>query len=372
MPKCSSGSGTRPCANTVSSWPGMNFVRQLAAQSAAGEKKPAPTATPSPRETIDQLAYTYAGNRLTGIRDNSNNPQGFAESTVPRSSYLYDANGNLARDPHKGLTYAYNFLNKVAVQTTANGRIGYDYDAAGTVLHRAVYRHATGTSDDFYYVDGLEYQQSKYLSGLASVPTPEGRTVLVVGTPPAVLPPPVVITTPGPGPGGTVPANEGPGTPAGGGVPPVVELPADDGPPPPRRFVYEYHLRDHLGNLRVAFRAETGQQQMHLTMEPMAQEEGDYPLFRDVSSTRSAACAQQGKYAAAVSARQPGPLAELPVRDGDAVKVDFFYNAPAGVQYVPRRWAAEASGTTLDVADVPRGMYVLRLGTGATRRVVLE
>ena len=36
------------------------------------------------------------------------------------------------------------------------------------------------------------------------------------------------------------------------------------------------------------------------------------------------------------------------------------------------RWPAEASGTTLDVADVPRGVYVLRLGTGATRRVVLQ
>ena len=37
-------------------------------------------------------------------------------------------------------------------------------------------------------------------------------------------------------------------------------------------------------------------------------------------------------------------MADLPVVDGDAVKVDFFYNAPAGVQYVPRPAAPAGAG----------------------------
>ena len=104
--------------------------------------------------------------------------------------------------------------------------------------------------------------------------------------------------------------------------------------PPSRRFVYEYHLRDHQQNLRLAFRAETAQRVLRLTMEDDRDEDGSsYPAFRRVNATRDYSLAYQGRASAAVSASQPGPSTRLPVVGGDVVKVDFFYTTPAGAQH---------------------------------------
>ena len=104
--------------------------------------------------------------------------------------------------------------------------------------------------------------------------------------------------------------------------------------PPSRRFVYEYHLRDHQQNLRLAFRAETAQRVLRLTMEDDRDEDGSsYPAFRRVNATRDYSLAYQGRASAAVSASQPGPSTRLPVVGGDVVKVDFFYTTPAGPQH---------------------------------------
>ena len=104
--------------------------------------------------------------------------------------------------------------------------------------------------------------------------------------------------------------------------------------PPSRRFVYEYHLRDHQQNLRLAFRAETAQRVLRLTMEDDRDEDGSsYPAFRRVNTTRDYSLAYQGRASAAVSASQPGPSTRLPVVGGDVVKVDFFYTTPAGPQH---------------------------------------
>ena len=101
-----------------------------------------------------------------------------------------------------------------------------------------------------------------------------------------------------------------------------------------RRFVYEYHLRDHQQNLRLAFRAETARRVLRLTMEDDRAEDGSsYPAFRRVNATRDYSLAYQGRASAAVSASQPGPSTRLPVVGGDVVKVDFFYTTPAGPQH---------------------------------------
>lgn len=94
----------------------------------------------------------------------------------------------------------------------------------------------------------------------------------------------------------------------------------------------EYHLRDHLGNLRVAFRAELLQEQQELRMENPASEEGPYPAFENVASTQSTDYAYEGQYSAAVSAGNRGPATTIPVVSGYDVKVDLFYLTPAGVQ----------------------------------------
>jgi RHS repeat-associated protein len=288
---------------------------------------------------IDLLQYAYEGNRLRAVEDDSYNTRGFPDRMRASSpydyEYAYDYNGNVVYDYNKELSYEFNALNKIARQSTATGEIRYDYDAAGTLLHRAVYRSQTQQTSDYYYVDGIEYERSARVQGLASVPTPEGRALLLTTRPPFV-PAPTATTgsTPGSGGGGEtpeVPGDTAPGQQSGGGDGPA-EDPGEQIIVP--RFVYEYHLRDHQNNLRVAFRAEASQpRQLHLTMEPNAWEEGKYPQFENLTSTRTTTTAFEGEASAAVTATNPGPVTVLPVANGDLVKVDLYYSAPSGVQY---------------------------------------
>ena len=149
------------------------------------------------------------------------------------------------------------------------------------MLRRIIAGSATKQVD---YVDGVEYETSTTLNGLASLPTPEGRAVV---------------------------------------------LPAD-----PTRLVYEYHLRDHLGNLRVAFRAQAGTEDLQLSSEDPDREEGPYPKFENVAITQSqGTAAYHGNYVASVTNAQPGPAISIPVADADQVKVRVFYQTPYGVQY---------------------------------------
>ena len=256
-------------------------------------------------EQIDQLQYHYdqGGNQLTSIADLSGDARGFRPASTA-ASYQYDANGSLTNDPSKGLTLRYNVLNKVDQQVAApnsngpSGTVTYDYDATGTVLRRTV----TGTSyggqslsKTVTYVDGFTYESSGTQNGLSAVPTPEGRALLLPAT--------------------------------------------------PAKMVYEYHLRDHLGNLRVAFRADRQPEQLHLAMEdPTSNEEGPYPKFQNVAAARSPAgysyhgpTVASGTYSAAVSASQPGPLTRMLIAQGDQLKISLWYATPSGTQYPPNQ-----------------------------------
>ena len=124
--------------------------------------------------------------------------------------------------------------------------------------------------------------------------------------------------------------------------------------PPSRRFVYEYHLRDHQQNLRLAFRAGTG-------AAGAAPDDGRrprrgrllLPRLRRVNATRDYSLAYQGRASAAVSASQPGPSTRLPVVGGDVVKVDFFYTTPAGPQH------QRAAAPLLTASPAPRSLRLL-------------
>ena len=66
-------------------------------------------------------------------------------------------NGNITRDPHRGLTIAYNHLNKPTSATFDNGdAINWIYSADGTQLWQEVSGSTTNTHDylgAFFYVD---------------------------------------------------------------------------------------------------------------------------------------------------------------------------------------------------------------------------
>ncbi len=156
--------------------------------------------------TIDDLTYIYAGNRLIGIDDYAVDPdEGFYDRTTsiianPQNEetweYLYDKSGNIIWDWNKEvMEIDYNFLNLPRHLTLGNTMMDYVYDASGTKLQKILDPNGapdriTDYADNFIYEDGeLEY-----------ILISEGR-ILTDGT----------------------------------------------------DIKYEYHLKDHLGNVRAVY-----------------------------------------------------------------------------------------------------------------------
>ena len=245
-------------------------------------------------ELIDNLALDYGNsatlsNRLLSAYDYQQDTRGFGNGSS--NAYSYDSNGNVISDGHKNATFQYNVLNKVDKQAVNASSIVYTYDAAGTVLRKVT---TTGSVKTEYFIDGFVYENSTEFNGfgLRSVPTLEGRAVALQQN--------------------------------------------------PTHLVYEYHLRDHLGNLRVAFRARQDEI-LRLAMENPSQEEGEYPRFKRVSSSQSPAGISYhgpsnapGSYSAAVTASQPGPSTRIPMVQGDKLQVSLYYQTPNGTQYFVR------------------------------------
>lgn len=249
------------------------------------------------KSKLDELTYSYTkivsgqpvtSNQLLGVddavvgnlsthdfKDNGSKytPSGTAE-------YSYDGNGSLTKDANKGITrITYTRLNQPSLITFATGNtIRYSYTATGAKLRKEVYTGVTLTKTTDYV----------------------GPTVFENAAP--------------------VFAQTGEGR--------VLYLPNDNGSLP---WKYEYHLKDHLGNLRFAFRADREQgletqRQASMEMANASQEERQ---FQHMAETRLAdpAHARTGNYVARLNARsgQPvGPSIRLQVAAGDSVRAEVF------------------------------------------------
>jgi RHS repeat-associated protein len=156
---------------------------------------------------IDNLTYSYLSNRsnqLSAVTDNTSDTTGFNNRNISGNDYSYDANGNLTKDLNKGITeIEYNLLNlPKTITKDATHSITYYYDAMGRKLMQEVEDGANTTSR--YYLDGFEYDNRKEL---LLIQMDEG--VINVSISASV-------------------------------------------------FEYEYHLKDHLGNTRIAFKNSSG------------------------------------------------------------------------------------------------------------------
>ena len=257
----------------------------------------------APARLIDNLTYSYGtdgGNQLVAVSDQGSSTEGFRDQGTMSVEYPVDDNGNLLRDDNKQVAFYYNVLNKPErQQATPSRSIMYDYAADGTLLRRTVsgvVQQGGTVTKTYDYVDGFVYEGGQNgTPALVSVPTPEGRAL-------------------------------------------VLQSPASQ----PDYLTYEYHLRDHLGNLRVAFRAQPAPTTLHLTMEPNADEEGEYPRFSEVSDARTSDQAQEQFFSARVKQFQIGPHVRMPAADGDHIKLDLFYRTPSGEQVQPARATAPA------------------------------
>ena len=151
---------------------------------------------------LDSMNYSYSANQLLKVKDSGDKTKGFIDGANTINDYAYDANGNMVSDQNKLLTAAnaitYNYLN-LPLQVTKNTgeKIMYTYDASGRKLAQQVYS-ASGTPVKTTEYDGEYVYQGDTLQ---FVNHEEGRIVMK---------------------GASVPE-------------------------------YQYHLKDHLGNVRVTF-----------------------------------------------------------------------------------------------------------------------
>ncbi|WP_276090970.1 RHS repeat-associated core domain-containing protein [Pedobacter sp. JY14-1] len=150
---------------------------------------------------IDQLRYTYGGNRLTSVLDSNANVADTRFQLAGTTSYTYDGNGNLTGRTNSTNTgnnlgsITYNLLNLPKAMTYSGNTINYIYDAGGVKLRKEV-----GTTVANDYISGIHYEGGAF----AFAQTEAGRVVK-----------------------------------NGTGTDPV--------------YAYEYTLSDHLGNGRVYF-----------------------------------------------------------------------------------------------------------------------
>lgn len=116
---------------------------------------------------IDQLAYTYTGNRLNTVTDTSGNTlQGYPAGG---NAITYDANGNMIKHLDKNISsIAYNYLNLPNQMTQTGGNTSYVYRADGLKLRKT---YGIKTTD---YLDAFQYETVGTVTTLQFIPTSEG------------------------------------------------------------------------------------------------------------------------------------------------------------------------------------------------------
>jgi RHS repeat-associated protein len=126
---------------------------------------------------MDDLQYTYEGNRLKKVDDNGDDLKGFVDGANADDDYQYDQNGNMTRDLNKGINsdIVYNHLNLPQSIVRSQNSIQYTYDASGTKLAQVT--NFNGQSKTVDYIGRFQYENGV----LQSVATDDGR-VLVVGS----------------------------------------------------------------------------------------------------------------------------------------------------------------------------------------------
>ena len=262
---------------------------------------------------VDNLTYAYQGNRLQAVDDavtGNQLPQPASYHGAPTSlagdfqeagvklgqEYLYDANGNLTQDKNKGITgIGYNHLNlprQIHFGTGADSVV-FRYAASGQKVAKLVYQTGKPVLRTDY-LGPYQYEQDS----LKFFPHAEGRVLRFVQYDPAHQP--------------TV------------------------------SYQREYTIKDHLGNLRLAYRAG----QVRTLLATLEQDETTHQresqqfdsLSVSAPVAQATSWAHSGAYAARLnaggSAPQPlGPLTQLGVQRGDTVTVTAFGLYPQAQQH---------------------------------------
>ncbi len=237
---------------------------------------------------IDSLTYTYgtAGNQLLAVADAADSI-GFHDRNTLGNDYAYDANGNMVKDRNKAIdSIYYNHLNlpvKVAFEASGDSII-YWYDAAGIKLQQVVYQAGDTVKVTDYVGEFIYETDTSGTRKLQLIQHEEGRIV--------------------------------PKSPFEGGEGVVYD--------------YQYHLKDHLGNVRLTFSTTPESYTMVETFET-GEENGWQDLHRHTNSNANTTIG--GDEVERLQSGETGAMVFLSVNKGDTINLTVqanYENAPTG------------------------------------------
>ncbi|MFM8912742.1 MAG: RHS repeat domain-containing protein, partial [Flammeovirgaceae bacterium] len=275
---------------------------------------------------MDALSYTYLGNQLQKVADTGDKTKGFIDGANLGNDCAYDANGNMVLDNNKNISaIAYNHLNLPKQVTKTNGEyLRYSYDATGRKLNQSVYTSANALKKSTDYAGEFFYENDT----LKFINHEEGRATM---TPPGSAP------------------------------------------------EYQYHLKDHLGNVRLTFTSKDETDNATATNEVnnAIAEQGKF-LHRDkvrsinsilFDHTYDGQPAQpNGTFAQRLSGRDNekiGLARSLSVMPGDRINIEVFakyYDPSAG----NNPDFANLMNAIISGINIPAGTFVDGAGYGQT------
>ena len=252
----------------------------------------------------DDLTFgNYDGNKLGRVDELAYGPPaGFHDQTNPNNGgndYTYDANGNLTLDYNKWISsISYNHLNlpvQINYFSWKPGLIEYVYDAAGNKLQTTVTdMGVTPTKITITKYAGAFVYTNNYLAG-QTVPA---ETLEFIGQ-------------------------------EEGRIRPVKTDPAQPLTAANTSYIYDYFMKDHLGNTRMVLTTEQQTDIYAATQEP-ANATKENQLFANISSTTLAkpggfdaisANTQVSKLNGGVANNRVGPSIVIKVMPGDVISI---------------------------------------------------
>ena len=237
---------------------------------------------------IDILNYheeDYVGNQLMKVTDTSGSQIGFVDGNTSGNDYTYDANGNMKSDANKSIeSIDYNHLNlPTKVKFDASNYIDYQYDAAGIKLQQKVTEGGSVVKTTDYVGEFIYETIGTGSRQLQLIQHEEGRIIY-----------------------------------------------DDYG----HDWDYQYHLKDHLGNVRLTFSTLSIDPLVCIETFETGESNGFQDLHRHTNSNANTTAG--GDEVELLQANMTGAMVLLAVNKGDTVSMNVkanYESAPSGNTY---------------------------------------